>query len=231
MQHGRRIFVYSFMSQYGSQTLWYVPIKVSLYLNIQYLQLPAADVGGPSFSLHVDALAYRCWEPSGLCVTVQDILKTTQTRETRTDWGGCFGCEVLCICCTFTWGLDCSEALGLWNAVKHIMMDDCVTTGIQIQLDRRQSCGFGGHGRLFFSSWKVCWKSAKGNWRKSRKRPAISRSATLVQCTARCRYPTVGPVIRYKRQLSGITLNKNCKTVRARGEKVTVECIAIKKYW
>lgn len=46
--------------------------------------------------------------------------------------------------------------LRLWNAVKHIMMDDCVTAGIQIQLDSRQSHGFGGHGRLFFSSWKVC---------------------------------------------------------------------------
>lgn len=116
----------------------------------------------------------RCWEPSGLCVTVQDILKTTHTRETRMDWGGCFGCEAVCICCTFTWGLDCSEALGLWNAVKHMMMDYCVTARIHIQLDRRQSHGFGGHGRLFFSSWKVCWKPAKVNWRKSRKRPAIS---------------------------------------------------------
>lgn len=61
---------------------------MSLYLEMQYLQLTAADVGGPSFSLHVDALAYRCQEPSGSCVTVQDILKMTQTREKRMDWGG-----------------------------------------------------------------------------------------------------------------------------------------------
>lgn len=79
-----------------------------------------------------------------VCVTVQDILKTTQTRETRMD-GGCRGCEALCICCTFTWGLVCSEALGLWNAVKHMVMDCCVNTGIPIQLDRRQLQGFGGH--------------------------------------------------------------------------------------
>lgn len=40
----------------------------------------------------------------------------------------------------------------------------------------------------------------------------------------------MGPVIGYKRQLGGSTLNKNCNTVWARGEKVTVEWIAIKKY-
>lgn len=98
-------------------------------------------------SVYTSTLLLIAAENLPVCVTAPDILKTIQTRGTRMD-GGCRGCEALCICCTFTWGLDCSEALGLWNAVKHRVMDYCVNTGIQIQLDRKTVAGF-------WRTWKV----------------------------------------------------------------------------
>lgn len=48
--------------------------------------------------------------------------------------------------------MDCSEALGLWNAVEHMVMDYCVNTGIQIQLDRKTVAGL-------WRTWKVVFPS------------------------------------------------------------------------
>lgn len=53
-------------------------------------------------SVYVSTFLLIAAENLPVCVTVGDILKTTQTRETRMDMG-CRGWEALCICCTFTW--------------------------------------------------------------------------------------------------------------------------------
>lgn len=126
-------------------SLQYIPAKVNLNLH-NHKRCCVALMSVVRCSVYTSTLLLIAAENLPVCVTVRDILKTPQTRETRMA-GGCRGCEALCKCCTFTWGLDCSQALGLWNAIKHMVMDCCVNTDIQIQLDRRQLQGFGGHGK------------------------------------------------------------------------------------
>lgn len=113
-----------------------------------------------------------------VCVTARDILKITQTRETRMD-GGHRGCEALCICCTFTWGLDCSEALGLWNAVEHMVMDYCVNTGIQIQLDGKTVAGLWRTWKVVFPSFlkvAICSRRNSAVWTGSESSPYLEVS-------------------------------------------------------
>lgn len=44
-----------------------------------------------------------------------------------------------CIYCKFTWGLQCCGASHLGNAVKYVVMDGFVNSGVQIKWDGGQS--------------------------------------------------------------------------------------------
>lgn len=71
-----------------------------------------------------------------VCHRVKD---NTNQRERRMDRGRQSEvCEGVCICCKFTWGLQCCEAFCLWNAVKYTVTDVFVNRGIQIKLDWSQ---------------------------------------------------------------------------------------------
>lgn len=42
---------------------------------------------------------------------------------------------MVCIYCKFTWGLQCCGDLGLRNAVRYVVMDGFVNSGVQTKWD------------------------------------------------------------------------------------------------
>lgn len=92
--------------------------------------LAVADDGGPVLCLcSCHQFVENNWDSRA------DTLKTTQTRDTMMDieMQGCV--KDLYICCEFTFGLHCFEALDSWNAAKCALMDCCVNRRVYIHLD------------------------------------------------------------------------------------------------